>query len=401
MVLGSAQQAIQGGQSAGSKYPFVLGMIASVGGAYGVCTATLIAPNLALTARHCVSEINTPRGIDCQRTSFTEDSSASDLAVTTDSVLDQGANFYGVRKVLLPTSDDMCGHDIALMILQESIPASEATPIEPLIHESIKLDSRGVRAITAIGYGTVDGQNDSGVRRIRQDIPLICAYDHPSSALDCNGVDADLQATLLTESDFVVSTGVCQGDSGSSAFEQSAFDDGKYYSIGVLSRGSADSCDIGVYTRVDAEKDLIIKAAREAAELGDYPVPGWVEAPYAEPTVPGEEEKGGLGASCTDPAQCESDVCVAFTDNPVCSQECNDDDTPCPDGFTCQGGYCGADPGAVEEDSGSESKGKGKSTETGCSVSADPTKPIPWRSGSSAAALAFGVALLLRRRSSR
>lgn len=395
ITFDSTQQAIQGGQTT-SDYPFVLGMIAAVSGAYGVCTATLIAPNLALTARHCVSDVSS-ENIDCRRTRFTKDSPAGNLAVTAKSQLSQNErDYYGVRKVILPSDKDMCGHDIALMILDENIPSSIATPIEPAIHESIEIGDRGVTAITAIGYGTTDGRNNSGVRRIRENIPLLCAYGHPTGRLDCDKVPQDL-STLMTDSDFIVDQGVCQGDSGSSAFEQSAFDDGVYRSIGVLSRGPGGGCEMGVYTRLDAQKDLIIDAAKQAAELGGYPVPAWVKAPLDPndpPTSP--EDKKSLGETCEAPADCESDVCVEDGDSAVCSKACADSEE-CDEGFACSDdGYCLA----IEQAPTTSGKKKKKedTTTIGCSVSSDPTKPIPWRSGSSAAVLATAVALLLRRR---
>src|SRR5689334_18643448 len=48
------RQAIAGGQL-DSEHTNVFGMITQEGDAVGACSATLIAPNLLLTARHCVS----------------------------------------------------------------------------------------------------------------------------------------------------------------------------------------------------------------------------------------------------------------------------------------------------------------------------------------------------------
>jgi secreted trypsin-like serine protease len=378
IALGQAKQAIQGGQSAGTKYPFVLGILIDLPEGRAVCSGTLIAPNLVLTARHCVSAINSD-AIDCKSTAFTTTHSASDMSVTVDTEMhifdDFNGNYLPVAKVVVPTVKAMCGHDVALLILEDNIPASVATLATPMIWNKIT-DGAGVEAVTAIGYGTVDGKNDSGTRRIRKNIPIECAYGHPKASMDCDNVQQDL-SSLMTESDLLVGAGVCEGDSGSSAFEQDAFDQGIYNSVGILSRGPGDSCDLGVYTRVDALKDIILDAAAQAAEMGGYDPLAWTFEPGTAPPPSTSSSSGAATAA-------EGDACT--------------EDAECEDGLVCTDGAC-----AAEVDAGAVVKKKKTTTTTttGCSIAADPTKPIPWRSGSSVAFMALGVGLLLRRRSSR
>lgn len=401
-------QAIYGGSTT-TKYPFVLGMI-SVDGPGGICTATLIAPNLALTARHCVSDTNTEY-IDCQSTRFTTDSPASRLGVTVENQISQNADFIGVRKVLLPTDKTMCGNDIALLILAESIPESDAKPAIPKIHEKIN-EGADIRQITAIGYGISDPNDQNGqtagTRRIREKINVICTYDAASAGRNCSGIDQEQQDVLLSEADLVVDEGTCQGDSGSSAFEQSAFDDDEYYSVGVLSRGAAGTCELGVYTRVDAFKDFIIDGAKEAAEIGGYDAPSWVNGPSGSSSSGGSssggasEDKSSLGAECAENSECASDLCAEIGDTKRCTSTC---EGSCDEeGFECNGdGYCVATESSSSS-SGGEAKSAGTCKEEGCNqcaIATDPTKPIPWRNGSGAAVLALGVGLFLRRRSKR
>ena len=400
---GTAEQAIQGGQSAGSKYPFVLGMVSQLGGGLGICSGTLIAPNLVMTARHCVSATSS-ENIDCKSTTFTSTNTAKEMAVTQDTVMDlrdRNGNFLAVSKVVVPDTKTMCGHDIALLILADNISADQATPARPQIYKKLT-DGAGVKEITAIGYGTTDGQNGSGTRRIRENIPVLCAFGHPQKKLDCAAQGSQVD-TLLTASDVAVGTGVCEGDSGSSAFDQEAFDKGEFVSVGILSRGAAGGCDVGVYTRVDALADIISDTVKEAAAAGGYDVPSWANPPV-DP-----------GATCGTDDDCTSGSCVdGGQGSNVCAVDCTD---ACDDGYSCQSGHCLAKPptatattagssgsGDNATDDGATSGGNagGKKTTTittGCNVAADPTKPIPWRNGSQAVALAFGVALLLRRRS--
>ncbi len=379
-LLAHTEQAIQGGTATGAKYPFVVGMLSRVGNGVGTCTGTLIAPNLVLTARHCLSDVSS-ENIDCRSTRFTTTSTASNMLVTLDTVMqfdDLERDYLAVAKVVVPTDASMCGHDVALLILAANVPDSVATPATPMIWDKIT-DGAGIAAVTAVGYGTTDGESGAGTRRIRENIPVACAFGHPKAALDCANQNQDL-SQLITESDLAVGTGVCQGDSGSSAFEQKAFDQGEYHSVGILSRGPGGSCELGIYTRVDALKDIILDAAAQAAEMGGYAAPAWTVAPGTAP-APGTSSSGFGGATVEIGAACAEDA-------------------DCGDTLVCTDNACAEAP-VEAAGAGPIKKKTTTTTTTGCSAAADPTKPIPWRSGSSVAFMALGVGLLLRRRSSR
>lgn len=369
---GQAQQAVQGGTTT-SSYPFAVGI--NIGGR-GTCSGALIAPNLVMTARHCVSPISTGETID-NSSRFTGNYAANSLQITTQANMGSGG-FRAGREIMVPTDSKSMGNDIALIILSSSVPANEATPITPAVQHAIYNTRRYSKLFTAIGYGiTGPGRNDSGVRRIRQKIDIKCAT---GSNVTCDGVTGPdgLPAILATE--FLTGQGVCQGDSGSSAYEQNNFDAKTPVSLGVLSRGDANSCDIAIYTRTDSHKDLIIAAANRAATLGGYAAPAWTQpeaqdpedAPYTGPTKP--QTNKGLGDSCGNKYECTSKVCVAPGDDQfVCSQVCDDADPAkkCPDGFACDSGYCfkGAPPAASS--SGTNSTGNGDTTTTttsGCST---------------------------------
>lgn len=71
--------------------------------------------------------------------------------------------------------------------------------------------------------------------------------------------------------------GLCSGDSGGSAFDQESFTRGRPVTFGVLSRAGETGlkCVDAVFTRTDAFSDLLVGAAKEAAEAGGYPLPAW------------------------------------------------------------------------------------------------------------------------------
>jgi MYXO-CTERM domain-containing protein len=411
--IGRQASAIQGG-TADSTHPFAVGVC---GGGPGQCQLTcsgaLIAPNLVITARHCVYQ--TPQAIDCASATFGSPlASASSFYITTNESMNQpDVGWHGVQKIVTPTPTSVCGNDLALLILSETVPASEAEPVTPAVQYPITDHIRYSTTVTAIGYGiTAPNTNTSGDRHIRQNIQIGCI---PGDAqLDCG----NLSGTNMATAEFVSGDGTCEGDSGSSAYEQTNFNNGTYVSLGVLSRGGVSSdgtfCQGGIYTRLDSWRDLIVQTVTQAAALGGYPVPGWTLAVLPDPTPDGGTTKadGGkppkpqpdsgasgdstgaeIGTSCSADSDCASGVCRKLNDSPlVCSQTCDANaSTSCPDGYTCSAGYCFTKPPTSTGNQAATTT----TTTSGCSVAGagrDPTKPIPWL-----AALGL-VALRSRRR---
>ncbi|HEX6766223.1 MAG TPA: trypsin-like serine protease, partial [Polyangiaceae bacterium] len=100
----------------------VVGMI--VGQSEG-CSGTLIAPNLVLTARHCVAALSSGSGaVQCGRTMFGTEHAPSEFIVTWDANIQDGVSqsmTVSVSDVRTPTLTDVCGTDIALLILGRAV----------------------------------------------------------------------------------------------------------------------------------------------------------------------------------------------------------------------------------------------------------------------------------------
>jgi hypothetical protein len=237
----------------------------------GLCTGSLIAPNLVLTARHCVSQINTSNGeVDCNTTTFAEPGPANTFFVTTKPTLTEDmADYHKAREVvLLPDGDKLCGQDMALLILADDIAPSEAVPLVPRIDEP----SDQGEEYYAVGYGAVNDQGaGAGTRRRRDELFVSCVAE-------------GCPAFITKPTEWGGDEGVCQGDSGGPAFDL----EGRV--IGVTSRGGL-GCGKPIYGYVHAWSGWVKETAEHAAELGEYTPPAWVNgAPTAPAHVPPADE---------------------------------------------------------------------------------------------------------------
>ncbi len=373
---GEASQAIQGGY-ADLTDTAVVGIVELSGNSLSTCSGSLIAPNLVLTARHCVSNtLNTAQGggIICSQTTSGNIFSATNFYVTTDERIDYDSTWVQAREVVgLPSDNTFCGQDQALIILSENIPESVAKPLVPRVDTSL---TQG-EIYNAIGYGlTSDSPNaSSGSRRRRDNLVVQCA-EH-----EC------LPSSQLTATEWRGETGICSGDSGGPALDL------QNRVVGVTSRGSA-GCDNPVYGSVHGWGDWIKQTAIYAAGLGGYEAAAWTSG---WPTDPGYNQP--VGDSCdTGCAICIDDICTRF---------CDDTLAPCPDGYACEARgedaalYCVV-PAEPEEDAPKKKSNKDDDDDdddeesAGCSAGGreDPTNPVPWKT----VGLALALAGLIRRR---
>jgi hypothetical protein len=279
--IGRQASAIQGGAADTAVTDgFAVGITNKLG---GVCSGTLVAPNLVLTARHCVvPPVSGSEVVTC-KSSFAANVPASALQITTSANLYHAKSYYKAIDILTPADASFCGNDIALVLLEKSVPIAEATPVTPVVQFSMTDHSKVSGQVVAIGFGiTNPSLDDSGQRRRRENIDILCVEGDKQYA--CEGSTADMKGTA----EFVTAGFVCSGDSGSGAFDQKSFESGQPLVLGTLSRGpqTKDRCLSAIYTRTDAHAQLMIDAANKAAAAGGYTAPEWAKplAPAADPT---------------------------------------------------------------------------------------------------------------------
>ena len=368
-ALGAAAEPIKGGY-ADTADSSVVDIIWYVTGAqsYSECSGSLLAPNLVLTAHHCVSNVldMVQGGIDCSVSKFATPDVPGNFYVSTDPVLKQTfpAGFYTVREVLVPPgTSTFCGQDQAILILSDSI--TSATPLLPRVDSQVALGE----PYSAIGFGNTNDTTGAGTRRRLDDLTVKCVGDQ------CT------EQGIAVDHEFVGDHGTCEGDSGGPALDA----DGRV--VGVTSRGE-QGCASSVYGDVFSWADWIKSSAVHAAQVGGYDAPLWATGFPTDPAY-----NYPVGDACpAAPAACTSGLCLGDTTGTYCTRLC-ETAAPCPSGYSCetiQSQSVCQRPTPVEKNDATPA------TSSGCNANgADPTKPVPWRTGAAVGLVALG---LLRRR---
>ncbi|MEW5742910.1 MAG: trypsin-like serine protease, partial [Myxococcota bacterium] len=266
------REAIQGG-TVDTGDPAVVAILIDDGVGIGICTGSLIGPNLVMTAHHCVSSIQT-QNLLCNPNTFGPHYPPAAFRVTSSynaaaqhynsgtwpSV--NGSTWYGVSAVWSP-SNDVCGGDIAMLKL--SAPMTGVCPLVPRVDAAVTVNE----TYRAVGFGITSPRGQSaGTRYSVGGMTVLCASNCAS----------DMHPTLEWEGGAATAKGTCEGDSGGPAL------DGQGRVLGAVSRGPASSCNDTVYESVFGLASWIRARAQQAATEGGYTAAAWVTgAPTSDP----------------------------------------------------------------------------------------------------------------------
>ena len=345
------------------------------GGEFASCTGTLVAPNLVLTARHCVADTDASAACDIDGAPLAQgvvraNHPAKTLYVFTGTerpdFSQPNITPAGVgKKVLDDGGKNLCNHDIAMVVLQEPVPNAKLTPL--------RLDGDIVKGevVTAIGWGVTDRTPQPDIRQQRTGIKVLES-----------GPD-DSTGGPVPPNEFQVGESICSGDSGGPAIASTGA------IIGVVSRGGnqtqpdprdpSTGCvgaeSMNLYTKIAPFKAFIMKG---------------FELAQAEPWLENGPDPRLLtpGSACTAREECRSNLCLIADpkapDVLTCVDDCSV--TPCADGQTCtpegEAKVCRAtpDPAAAAAPT--------------TSASTRACASAPGRTSSSGSFFAFGLAAL-------
>lgn len=235
LSLTNAAAAITGSRSAPSE-AIARSIVTIIGSRGTVCTGTLIAPNIVLTAGHCVAPGTSYRVID--------PSTQPPKLITAQKAVTHPQ--FNMQTMLAHRATA----DVALLQLPSAVPnKSPATLGMPRV--PIQPGSR----FTVAGVGVTTSGGDEGVGTVR------------AASLAVTGNPGTLQIRLVDPLTQNKSAGMggCTGDSGAPAFEDQ---DGKSVIAGVVSwstgPNNGDGCGgLTGITPLTLYKDWIVKTARE------------------------------------------------------------------------------------------------------------------------------------------
>ena len=217
-----------------------------------LCSGALVAPNLVLTARHCVSRAVTAtpscdaRGRSHNGDHLAEDVDPSSIAIYTGSHVRPDVDTPAARAIrtLHPTGQVLCDSDVAFLVLDRAVPNS--TVLSMRLHAPVEAGD----VVVPVGFGG-GPSNIVGTKVARAQSTVLATGPSANAAT----------GAVLGPREFEVDRATCRGDSGGPAIDVLSGE-----IVGVVSRGGSCSANGNhVYTRVDAYSRLAT-AAFSAAE---------------------------------------------------------------------------------------------------------------------------------------
>jgi S1-C subfamily serine protease len=217
-----------------------------------LCSGALVAPNLILTARHCVSRAVTAtpscdaRGRSHNGDHLAEDVDPAAIAIYTGTHVRPDVDVPVARAVrtLHPAGQVLCDSDVAFLVLDRPIP--NATILSMRLHSPVETGD----SVVPVGFG--GGPLNIVGHKVARSKSTVLATGPSANAAT---------GAVLGPREFEVDRATCRGDSGGPAIDVMTGE-----IVGVVSRGGSCSAHGNhVYTRVDAYKRLA-SAAFGAAE---------------------------------------------------------------------------------------------------------------------------------------
>jgi hypothetical protein len=288
-TLGGTASAVNGPADSAGQYSMVVGLVTKKGQSLSRCSGALVAPNLVITARHCIAQ--GPGGfVTCGQAPLGDAVLPENVLVTSKAVQsDEPSDYVGVARIeVAPGGDDTCGFDLAALVLSGAGLGADAPTTTP----RLDLPVQAGELVTAVGYGNT-GSGSIGTRRFKAGVQVSCvgALCDPASVTDAEWVSED--------------DAFCQNDSGAAALD----DQGRL--VGTVSRG-VNPCTTPVLASMPAWKSWLLEIGAEAAVEGGYQPPTWVSGLTPPPIDAGADAAPDSGPSKPTLSSSDDDAACAL-----------------------------------------------------------------------------------------
>ena len=324
-ATGTARSALIGGTDSDASQDAVVFLVHKdpTSARVGMCTGTLVAPNLVITARHCVADADESALCAADGSAMSGGAIAANhdpktLLVYTGknrppfkSQKDPAPAGVGAQ-IVDDGAKNLCNHDLALLVLQA--PIADAPIASMRLDGDVKKDE----TFTAVGWGITSTSTTPPVRQQRAGVKIVAV-----------GPDAT-RALPVAPNQFEVGESICLGDSGGPAIASSGAilgvvtggGNGQTSTASDPSAPCVGDAAANLYTRLAPFKDVITKAFGIAgaepwvegepdprlpkpapAETGDAPSPSMTSsANEASAPSAGSATSGGCSSSPAAPS---------------------------------------------------------------------------------------------------
>jgi hypothetical protein len=323
--VGETSSAIVGGSDSDSSQDFVVRILLTLDS--GACTGFLVAPDLVMTAQHCLTSgfVLTAGGEN--------DINTCKLSTTPLPISQFQPVIFGpdaanptftvpVIKAYIDESNEDCSKDVAFLQL--------ASPVTSVTIHPLRLDGpvQLGEAVTEIGWGDVDDNFTAPQTRQQESGTIVQTAEGPGHGSPVTPLGVSLVGQI-PPGYIAANITACNGDSGSPWLDSSG------NVVGLVDQAVSDQsiATAGGTRQSKCSDDVTLAASLQAVTPFVEQV---FQATGRMPWRAGRDAPpNDVGGACSISNECNSDYCVTIADGTgYCSMTCSAS-TPCPSSTQC------------------------------------------------------------------